>query len=445
MGLFSKSAFCVQCGRKYQPDASGSLVCHECQIAGLQRTINELSTPEYRNLEYLRAEINNSNYVLSGLSSQISEKQMHLSSLDKEIENKRQYIINLNSIAEMQEFGIYEPNFEFLKIDEYKIRLTNIRDRQKDMIRNKNAVTGVTTWTVNNSVSQGKKMVSDMQKLLLRAFNGECDELVSKVKYNNLDATIKRIDASCEAISKLGKIMNIAINPSYKALKIEEVKLAFEYAQAKQKEKEDLKAYREQMREEAKLQKEIEEERKKILKEQTHYANAIAKIRMQLSECPDNEDLKSKLAELTEQYNETEKAMQDIDYREANKRAGYVYIISNIGSFGENVYKIGMTRRLDPQDRIDELSDASVPFNFDIHAMIFTDDAPKLETALHNAFENRKVNLVNHRREFFNVTLDEIKKVVKENYDKTVEFIDVPDAEQYRMSKNMKNSPMPPH
>ena len=440
MGLFSKSAFCVQCGRKYQPDVSGSFVCHECQIAGLQRTINELSTPEYRNLEYLRAEIDNSNYVLSGLSSQISEKQMQLSSINREIDNKRQYIINLDSIAEMQEFGIYEPNFEFLKIDEYKAQLANIRERQKDMIRNKIAVTGVTTWTVNNSVSQGKKMVSDMQKLLLRAFNGECDELVAKVKYNNLDATIKRIESSCEAISKLGKIMNIAISMQYKALKIDEVKLAFEYAQAKQKEKEDLKAYREQMREEAKLQKEIEEERKKILKEQTHYANAIAKIRMQLSERPDDVELKEKLELLTAQYNETEKAMQDVDYREANKRAGYVYVISNIGSFGENVYKIGMTRRLDPEDRIDELGDASVPFNFDIHAMIFTDDAPKLEAALHSAFENRKVNLVNHRREFFNVTLDEIKKVVKENYDKTVEFVDVPDAEQYRMSKSIKTS-----
>ena len=130
--------------------------------------------------------------------------------------------------------------------------------------------------------------------------------------------------------------------------------------------------------------------------------------------------------------------LADLDYREANQRAGYVYIISNIGSFGENVYKIGMTRRLDPQERIDELGDASVPFNFDVHAMIFSDDAPALEAALHKAFENRKVNMVNQRREFFNVTLAEIKEVVKKNFDKTVEFIDIPDAEQYRISQKMK-------
>lgn len=436
---FGKSVVCLQCGKKHYPEKGASEVCSACQISNLQEQIKELASPEYNNLTYLKEQIKLSNKKLSEISLQVDNKKMSISELDREIEDKKKDIINLDNMAELQEYGIYEPTFDFLKIDEYKEKLANIREKQKLMIRNKTAVTGVTTWTVNNSVSQGKKMVSDMQKLLLRAFNGECDELVAKVKYNNLEATIKRIEASCEAISKLGKIMNIAISPVYKSLKIQEVRLAFEYAQAKQKEKEDMKAYREQMREEAKLQKEIEEERKKILKEQTHYANAIAKIRMQLSEHPDDEDLKTKLSELTEQYDETEKAMKDIDYREANKRAGYVYVISNIGSFGENVYKIGMTRRLDPQDRIDELSDASVPFNFDIHAMIFTDDAPKLETALHNAFENRKVNLVNHRREFFNVTLDEIKKVVKENYDKTVEFIDVPDAEQYRMSKNMKN------
>lgn len=131
---------------------------------------------------------------------------------------------------------------------------------------------------------------------------------------------------------------------------------------------------------------------------------------------------------------DTEKAIEDVDYREANKRAGYVYIISNVGAFGENVYKIGMTRRLDPTERVDELGDASVPFDFDIHAMIFTEDAPKLESALHTAFEDRKINKVNPRREFFRVSLDEIKEVVRKNFDKTVEWIDIPEAEQYRQS-----------
>lgn len=281
-------------------------------------------------------------------------------------------------------------------------------------------------------------MVSDTQKLLLRAFNTECDELVAKVKYTNFDASLNKIYKSAEAISKLGTIMHISINSNYLDLKIKELRLAFEYQQKKQEEKEAQKAARAEMREAARLQKEIEAQRKKIEKEQTHYQTAYDHLLHQIEQNPDNADLLKKKDELENQLNDIDKAMKDIDYREANQRAGYVYVISNIGAFGPNVYKIGMTRRLDPQDRVDELGDASVPFNFDVHAMIFSDDAPALEAALHRAFEDRKLNMVNTRREFFNVTLDEIKEVVKKNFDKTVEFIDVPDAEQYRISQKMR-------
>lgn len=234
--------------------------------------------------------------------------------------------------------------------------------------------------------------------------------------------------------------MSVSITPTYLKFKLDELTLAFEYAQKKQEEKEAQKALREQMREEARLQKEIEEQRKKLEKEQNHYANALERINVQLQSDPDNSDLIAKKQELEAQALDIEKAIKDVDYREANKRAGYVYVISNIGAFGENVYKIGMTRRLDPMDRVDELGDASVPFNFDVHAMIFTDDAPTLEAALHRAFEDRKLNMVNQRREFFNVTLDEIKAVVRANYDKTVEFVDIPSAEQYRVSLKMKQN-----
>ena len=138
------------------------------------------------------------------------------------------------------------------------------------------------------------------------------------------------------------------------------------------------------------------------------------------------------------QVSKIDKNLADIDYREANQRVGYVYVISNIGSFGENIYKIGMTRRLNPQERVDELGNASVPFNFDVHAMIFSKDAPALENALHHAFDDRKVNMVNKRREFFNVSLDEIEKVVKENFDGSVEFEKTALAEQYRETLKIK-------
>ena len=136
---------------------------------------------------------------------------------------------------------------------------------------------------------------------------------------------------------------------------------------------------------------------------------------------------------------EVDAAIRDVDYREANKRAGFVYVISNVGSFGEGVFKIGMTRRLDPMERIIELSDASVPFNFDVHAMVFTDDAPTLEAALHKEFENGRLNMVNRRREFFRTTIGEIEAVINQNYDKTVDFVETPDAEQYRISLKMRS------
>lgn len=375
---------------------------------------------------------------VSGVESDIEKARRNLASINAEIEQKRQRSTSMDEMLMFESFGIYTPRFNLTKSEDYKKRLDDIRKYQKQLISSKAAVLGAENWTVNGSASQGKKMVGDMQKLLLRAFNSECDELVEKVKYNNFDASLKRINASCDAISKLGSMMHISISNPYRQAKIDELTLAFEYAQKKQEEKEAEKEERARLREEAKLLKEIEEERRKIEKEQTHYLNALARLNAQISAHPSDPELLAKRQELEEKIADADKALQEVDYREANKRAGYVYVISNVGAFGENVYKIGMTRRLDPQERVDELGDASVPFRFDVHAMIFTDDAPKLEAALHRAFEDKKVNMVNPRREFFKVTLDEIKDVIRRNYDKTVEFTDYPDAEQWRISVRMR-------
>ena len=210
-----------------------------------------------------------------------------------------------------------------------------------------------------------------------------------------------------------------------------------EYQLKKQEEKEAAKEARQRQREEAKVARELEEMRSKLEKEQKHYENALARLLQQIEEAKTEEEkaaLLDKRDSMQGQLTQIADEMANVDYRAANQRAGYVYVISNIGAFGEDVYKIGMTRRLEPMDRIDELGDASVPFDFDVHAMIFTDDAPGLEAALHNAFADRKLNYINQRREFFNVSLDEIKEVIYKNYDKTVEFVDVPPAEQYRES-----------
>jgi predicted nucleic acid-binding Zn-ribbon protein len=395
---------------------------------------------ESRTLDDINREISSSRDELSRVEENLHSRQEELNDTMEELRKAKGQLVETNEEVLMQSFGLYTPRYSFMNADEYKARLLEIRAEQKDMVKNKTAVSGNTNWTVNNSESKGRKMVSDMQKLLLRAFNSECDDVIEHVKYNNIEASEKRITSSRDAISKLGSIMDVSVQPKYYRLKIEELHLAFEYAQKKQQEKEEQKEARARMREEAKLAKEIEEERKKLEKEQQHYQNALQRINAQLEAASeaDRAAIEEKKAELVAQLNKIDKEFADVDYREANQRAGYVYVISNIGAFGENVYKIGMTRRLDPQDRVDELSDASVPFNFDVHAMIFSNDAPKLEAALHNAFADRKLNFVNQRREFFNVTLDEIKQVVRENYDKSVEFVELAPAEQYRESLKLK-------
>lgn len=394
--------------------------------------LKELLTPEMQDAAALNAHI-------IELEAQKEKLEKTANKLSASIEAMKKEAIFFEDAITYQEFGLYTPRYNFVSSDLYKTALDRIRTNQKEMIKNDTAIFGSKTWTVDGSKSKGNKMIKDMKKLFLRAFNSDCEDVITRVKYNNYEMSLKKIRQSAESIQKLGIMMSLYIAPNYINSKIEELTLAFEYQQKKQEEKEAQKAARAEMREAAKLQKEIEAQRKKIEKEQTHYQTAYEKILKQLESSPDDADLIQKKTELETQLQDIDKAMKDIDYREANQRAGYVYIISNIGAFGKNVYKIGMTRRLDPQDRVDELGDASVPFNFDVHAMIFSDDAPALEAALHKAFEDRKLNMVNTRREFFNVTLDEIKEVVKKNFDKTVEFIDVPDAEQYRISQKMKH------
>lgn len=400
--------------------------------------LKSLMTPEMQDASNMMTKIKSLQEQLASLDKEISIRQNTINGLNSEIQQLRSQLIIFNDDILVQEFGLYTPRYSYNTSDEYKEQLKKIREQQKSCIKSNTAATGSTNFTYNNSSSQGTKMVNDIKKLLLRAFNSECDETIANVKYSNYDMSVKKISTSANAVAKLGKMLSIAITPQYYQLKMNELTLAFEYQLKKQEEKEALKSARAEQREQAKIQKEIEEQRKKIEKEQSHYQTAFAKLNSQLELHPDDPDLLNKKAELENKLTDIDKALTDIDYRQANMKAGYVYVISNIGSFGENVYKIGMTRRLDPQERVDELGDASVPFNFDVHAMIFSNDAPALETALHHAFENRKVNMVNQRREFFNVTLDEIKEVIRNNFDKTVEFVDVPDAEQYRISQRMR-------
>jgi len=408
------------------------------------KELKKLLNPEQQEIANLVKEIDKLKIEKDKISKEVDKLFSKKQELSNKIKLKKKDLILLDDEILMQEFGLYKPIYDFESSEKYKQAIDNLRVVQKEMIKNKSAVIYSNNWTVDGSKAKGRKMTNDNIKQIIMAFNIECDNLIVKVKYNNIQSIQKRIEKTFERLNKLNESNQVRLTSKYLECKLSELKLVHEYQVKKQEEKEEQKRIREELREEAKLKKELEEAKKNTLKDITHFENALSKLNEQLkSNNLSDEEIKNlqlKKEELEKNIDNLNLSLKDIDYRQENQRAGYVYIISNIGAFGKDVYKIGMTRRLEPMDRIDELGDASVPFNFDVHAMIFADDAPKLENALHKAFENKKLNMVNQRREFFNVTLEEIEKVVKENFDKTVEFKKESEAEQFRQSLKIKDT-----
>ena len=279
-------------------------------------------------------------------------------------------------------------------------------------------------------------MINKQIRLMARAFNGECDSIIPKVKYNNYHRIVDRMHSVYDAINKLGESQSCEISPDYFNLKIDELMLVHEYQEKLQMEKEEQHRIREQMREEARAQRELEKAQEEAQKEERRHQAALDRARREIEKSTGEKHnkLQSEIERLNELLLEAQANKERAMSRAQMTRSGHVYIISNIGSFGEHVYKIGMTRRLDPEDRIRELGGASVPFRFDIHAMIYSEDAPTLENALHQMLEKRSVNRINARKEFFNVSLEEIEEIVRQQ-DVNAEFIRIPFAEEYRKTQ----------
>ncbi|TPG41836.1 DUF4041 domain-containing protein [Flavobacterium pectinovorum] len=337
------------------------------------------------------------------------------------------------SKLDLIEFGIYEPFYDFEKSEDYRAEQTRIIERQKLMIQLETAAICSTNWTIDGSLAKGKASTKKFIKLILRAFNGECNAQIGKVKWNNINQMKERIHKSYETLNKLGEGSAVRISHEYLELKIKEITLEYEFQVKRQEEKEEMRAIQEELREEEKARREFEQAQKQAEKEEETYQKALLKARKEVEKATGElqEELNSKILILEQELLlAQEKKERALSMAQQTKR-GHVYIISNIGSFGENVYKIGMTRRLEPIDRVKELGDASVPFQFDVHAMIYSDEARTLENELHKAFSNKKVNMLNYRKEFFNVTLEEIEEKIYELGFKA-EFTILPEAMQYR-------------
>ena len=339
----------------------------------------------------------------------------------------------------MAEFGVYHPHFEFDTLEEYKNKINTIRKKQKEMIKSNAAFFGGYNIAWNGSFSKGEAMVKRVKKLMMRAFNGESDSFIANVDWNNVLKMEERIRKSFEAINNVYSEQGVYIRVPYLDLKIKELRLAYEYKKKRKEEKDEQRAIREQMREEEKVEREIEAARLKAEKEEEMYLKALEKARKEIGSAVGNkhEELLKRIAELEKGLIGAETLKQKALSMAQQTKMGYVYVISNIGSFGHDVYKIGMTRRLEPMDRVRELGDASVPFPFDVHAMIFSKNAPELESKLHSIFSDNRLNMMNTRKEFFNVSLEDIKNEVQKLGAK-IDFTMLAEAEQYRESKRLK-------
>lgn len=394
----------------------------------LRDHLGRLGALAVADLEVRKAELEATLRQLDLQSAKMREAdRAELANHEKRLADIGKAIVATEDLALLQEAGIYRSRHPLTDAVAYEGALETIDSQIKAMTRKDGgAILATTNWTVNGSAVEGRTMVRDFSKLMLRAFNAEADNLVRGLKPYKIDGAIERLQKVASTIEKLGKTMQIRIAPPYLSLRIRELELTADFLNKQAEEKEAERLDRERLREERKVQQEIARERARLEKEKAHYANAFEAL-VKKGDAVAADRLRTEMEDL-------DKAIQDVDYRAANIRAGYVYVISNIGSFGEKMVKVGLTRRLDPTERIKELSDASVPFNFDIHAVFFSKDAVGIETAVHQQLEQRRVNSVNRRREFFSVTPSEVKEILAALAGDLLQFQEVPEALEYRQS-----------
>ena len=397
-------------------------------------------------IEELNNEINRLNALVEGLSQfgalglleiqgeiskieqQKVEASLSLNNLEKEIAETKASLIETQEIAMLQEVGVYQYTSVLDTASGYSEKIAEIRSSIKERnIANGGAIRAAQGWTVNGSTAEGSKMVKEFSKLMLRAYNGEVDDAIRTLKPFKLQAAVDRVNKVEQSIEKLGKTMQIEIDDSYHKLRVEEIRLTADFLAKKEEEKELQKEERLRLKEEEKAQKEFEREKEKLNKELMHHQAVLAKAD-ETGNLKVIEEAKAKIAEV-------ESSISGVEERVANIRTGYVYVISNIGSFGESVLKIGLTRRIDPEERIQELSDASVPFKFDIHAIIFSADAVSLEKQLHQELDKYRLNKVNTRKEFFNTSPVHVKELLsKLNTESILTYKEEAEAPEWRIS-----------
>jgi hypothetical protein len=333
-------------------------------------------------------------------------------------------VILLDDERVLQDVGIYRYHHPLENALAYQVRLEALAARISEMVKANAAIKKSDMFTFDGSLAKGRRMTNDLAKLMLRAYNAEADNVIRSLRAGNVTTAKKRLEATRTAIANLGKMMEMSVSDTFHALRIEEIELTADFLMKKQEERELAREERERLREERKVALELAAEKEQLEKERSHLVTALDKLRI----------IGSNDSELERRLVELDRAIAQNDYRAANIRAGYVYVISNRGALGRHVVKIGLTRRLEPLDRINELGDASVPFRFDVHALFFSEDAVSLENELHQHFAQRRVNWANMRREFFFASPAEVRAVLAEKVGNLLEFTEQAESTEYLQS-----------
>lgn len=333
------------------------------------------------------------------------------------------YVI-LDDDRVLQSVGIYRYHHPLETAAAFKESLEDLNGQIVETVKAGRAIEASNLFTFDNSLAKGRKMVANLSKLMLRAYNAEADNSIRSLRVGNVVTAKKRLDSSRSAIAKLGAMMEMHISDEFHALRLAEIELTADWLMKKQEEKEAAREERARLREERRVHQELVAERERLDKERAHLLNALSALEASGSEDP---ELRVRVAEI-------DAAIEQNDFRAANIRAGYVYVISNRGAFGPGVVKIGLTRRLEPQERVAELGGASVPFRFDVHALFFSEDAVTLENELHYHFADRALNLANPRKEFFFASPEEVRHVLAAKLGNLLEFNEHADATEYLQS-----------
>lgn len=396
------------------------------------------------------AELKNKIKIASDFESYIKVKQNEKMELEDKINNYLQTMndyqqkideltLNLEILVNQEnifDFGLYEYKYNFQDSADYRSKLDLIKSKQQLLTKEGKVV------LIPKSVEtyETKKYFYDVSKLMVRSFNAESDNMISKVRFNNVVSYEEKIVKLSESVNKFGKNFQCTISKDYVDLKLEELRLEYELQQKLYEEKEEQRLIKEQMREEEKEKREFEKALKEVQEEEKRFEKALEEAKKQLDKATDadKQGLEAKIAELMNQLESAKQKERAVSQAQLTK-CGHIYIISNIGSFGEDVYKVGMTRRLEPMERVKELGDASVPFEFDVHALVYSENAPDLERKLHKFLNDHRLNKVNERREFFKVDLNRIESILRQENIK-YELTKIAEAKEYRESLALLNS-----